>query len=80
MRGWNALPGSLSALLGWFILTRCFAFYVDHMARYSWLYGSIGAVIVLMIWLDLSAVTLIMGAAFNYILQYELKKDENRFS
>lgn len=80
MRWRDAWPGAVASLSVWIVLTRGFAFYVDHMARYSLLYGSIGAVIVLMIWLDLSSVTLIMGAVFNHVLQIELKGEENRFS
>ena len=38
------------------------------------LYGSIGAVIVLLVWLNLSAATLIMGAEMNGIL-IGLRKD-----
>ena len=35
------------------------------MARYSILYGSIGAIIVLMLWLYLTSTTLLMGAVLN---------------
>ena len=80
MRWRDAWPGAVTSLGIWLLLTRGFAFYVDHMASYSLLYGSIGAVIVLMIWLDLSSVTLIMGAVLNHILQIELKEEANRFS
>lgn len=64
----NALPGACVSLIGWFFLTRCFAYYVDHMGRYSILYGSIGAIIVLMLWLYLTSTTLIMGGVLNQIL------------
>lgn len=77
MRWRDALPGAIAALLGWFILTQGFAFYVEYMSRYSLVYGSIGAVIVLMIWLDLSAAALLMGAVLNHILQFQM--EENRF-
>lgn len=61
----DALPGAVFSLAGWMILTRAFAYYVDNMGRYSILYGSIGALIVLMLWLYLTSTTLIMGAVLN---------------
>ena len=79
MRWRNLMSGAVFALAGWLILTQGFAFYVKYMSRYSLLYGSIGAVIVLMIWLHLSASALLMGEVLNHILQFELD-EENRFS
>ena len=68
-RPWRDLwPGTLSALAGWIVLNGAYAFYVNHIAHYSALYGSIGTVIVLLVWLNLSAVVLIMGAETNGVL------------
>ena len=61
----NIWPGTLSALAAWMSLSWLYAWYVEHIAHYSLLYGSIGTVIVLLIWLNLSATTLIMGAELN---------------
>lgn len=61
----NIWPGALGALAGWLVLSWLYAWYVEHMAHYSLLYGSIGTVIVLMIWLNMTAMVLIMGAEVN---------------
>ena len=61
----NIWPGTLAALAAWMGLSWLYAWYVEHIAHYSLLYGSIGTVIVLLIWLNLSATTLIMGAELN---------------
>jgi len=61
-------PGTLASLAGWVLLNWLYAFYVNHIAHYSVLYGSIGTVIVLLVWLNLSAIVLIMGAEMNGIL------------
>lgn len=61
----NIWPGTLAALGAWLALSWLYAFYVDNVAHYSLLYGSIGAVIVLLIWLYMSAATLILGAELN---------------
>ena len=61
-------PGVLAALIAWVALSMLFSFYVEYAARYSVIYGSIGAIIVLLLWLYLSATMLIMGAEFNSVL------------
>lgn len=69
----GALPGAGMSLAGWAVLTRCFAYYVDHMGRYSILYGSIGAIIVLMLWLYLISTILILGGVLNHTLEQRRK-------
>ena len=64
----------MASLAGWVILNWAYAFYVNNIAHYSALYGSIGAVIVLLVWLNLSAIVLIMGAEMNGTLM-GLRKD-----
>lgn len=63
---WRSLwPGALVALSAWMLLSWLYTWYVGNMARYSVLYGSIGAVVVLLVWLNIGAMVLIMGAEFN---------------
>lgn len=73
----QVFPGAFAAAGGWLIASIGFSFYVENMARYSLLYGSIGAVIVLMVWLYLTGVVLIMGAELNHVL-YVLREQKNR--
>ena len=70
----NIWPGTVAALAAWVLLSWLYAFYVNHFADYSLLYGSIGAIIVLLVWLYLSAEVLIMGAELNGTLM-SLRKD-----
>lgn len=66
VRPWRDLwPGTLAALAAWMGLSWLYAVYVDNFSNYSLLYGSIGTVIVLMIWLYMSANVLILGAELN---------------
>lgn len=64
----EVLPGALFSMLTWFALSIGFSFYVDNMARYSILYGSLGAMIVLMLWLYLTGTVMIMGTQLNHII------------
>ena len=70
----NIWPGTLAALTAWMAVSWLYAFYVDNIANYSLLYGSIGTVVVLMIWLYMSSVVLIMGAELNGTIM-SLRKD-----
>ncbi len=64
----QVIPGAVTAAISWLLASIGFSFYVENMARYSLLYGSIGAVMVLMIWLYLTGIILIMGAELNHVL------------
>lgn len=61
-------PGALFSLAAWVLVSWAFSFYVDNMARYSVLYGSLGAIIVLMLWLYLVSMILLMGPQLNHTL------------
>ena len=50
------------------VVSAAFSFYVENFASYSVIYGTLGTVIVLMMWLNLTAVMLIMGAEINGVL------------
>lgn len=61
-------PGIIFALVVWMLVSVCFSFYVENFANYSIIYGTLGAVIVLLMWLYMTAVILIMGAELNAAL------------
>ena len=68
-RPWRELwPGTLAALSAWLILSWLYAWYVENVAHYSALYGSIGVVIVLLVWLNMTAMVFILGAEMNGVL------------
>jgi membrane protein len=58
-------PGSAFAVGAWAIMSVALRFYVDHFADYDATYGSIAGVILLMLWLYLSGVVLLVGAAID---------------
>ncbi len=57
-------PGAFVATLLWMLATAGFALYVNH-ANYNAFYGSVGTVIVLLIWLYLIACIALIGCEFN---------------
>jgi membrane protein len=58
-------PGAFLATTLWLAATLGFAWYVRRIANYNFFYGSIGAVIILLIWLYLIACIFLIGCEFN---------------
>ena len=71
----KALPGAVFSGLGITVVTGIFSYYVSHISNYSLIYGSLTAIMVLMVWLQLVATMLIMGGELNGIL-IEIKREE----
>lgn len=67
-------PGSLASTLLWVLATLGFGFYVANFGNYNATYGSLGAVIVFLTWLYLSAYILLIAAKLNA----ELEKQTTR--
>lgn len=64
----SAIPGAMFATVGWILTSLAFSFYVGSFANYSKTYGSIGAIIVLMMWLYFSAIILMLGGQLNAVM------------
>ncbi|MGB7404417.1 MAG: YihY/virulence factor BrkB family protein [Pacificimonas sp.] len=62
------LPGAVFATIGWLIVTLGFGAYVASFGNYNATYGALGAVVVLLMWLFLSAYVLLFGAEINAVL------------
>jgi membrane protein len=63
-------PGSAVALVLWLIASFGLRFYVTNFANYNATYGSIGGVILLMLWLYLSGMALLLGAEVNSEIEH----------
>ena len=58
-------PGSMLATLMWIIASIGFSYYVSQFASYNETYGSLGGVVIMLMWLYISAYIIIFGAAIN---------------
>lgn len=65
LRVFTVLPGALFATIGWLALTYGFSFYINNFSNFSATYGSIGGVIILMLWLYFTGMILILGGLLN---------------
>jgi len=71
----SAFPGAAFATIGWIVSSIGLTFYVGNISNYSLTYGSIGAIIVLMIWLYISAFIIILGGEINAFYSEKNRKN-----
>ncbi|WP_066424617.1 YihY/virulence factor BrkB family protein [Anabaena sp. 4-3] len=64
-RGTPIMPGAMIASVFWAILSGLFRQYVANFGNYNKVYGAVGTVIVLMLWLWMSAAVLLVGDQLN---------------
>jgi len=66
--------GSLFAIIGWILVSRAFAFYVNNFGNYQLVYGSIGGLIVFLLWLYISSMVILIGGEIN---ELDIKEKES---
>ncbi|KGU84624.1 YihY/virulence factor BrkB family protein [Pseudomonas mediterranea] len=71
-------PGSVLAVVVWIIASLGFAFYVKTFANYNAMYGSIGAIIVLLLYFYISAAVLLLGAEMNAVIEHMSAEGKDR--
>ena len=69
----EVLPGVGSSLAAWLLLSMAFSYYVENVARYAQLYGSIATIVVVLLWLYMSGQVLILGAELSASLIHRKK-------
>ena len=67
--------GSLFATAVWLLASAAFSSYVSNFANYDKVYGSLGAVIVLLLWLYISFYIMLLGAEINAELELQTAED-----
>lgn len=68
----DTMAGTIFAVFGWIIISLGFSYFVNNFRNYTIVYGSLAAIIVLMIWFYISGVILIAGGELNSInLKYK---------
>ena len=68
-------PGAVLAVLVWALGSWAFSLYLANFGRYNEVYGSIGAVVALLMWFYLSALVTLLGAALNAELELRTLPD-----
>ena len=68
-------PGAIAATVLWVVGSALFSLYVGRFGSYNETYGSLGAVIVLLLWFWLSAYVILLGAELNAELEHQTARD-----
>jgi membrane protein len=69
-RRWQWItPGAVTGIILWVLVSYGFRVYLSYFDSYSATYGSLGAVIVLLLWLYLTALVILFGALINSVLE-----------
>ncbi len=70
-------PGSVLSVVVWVLASLGFGYYIQNFADYSAVYGSIGTVIVLMMYFYISAAVLLFGAEVNAVIEDHVPSGKN---
>ncbi len=63
-------PGAVLAVVVWIAASLGFSYYVSNFANYDATYGSLGAVIILLLYFYISAAVLLFGAEMNAVIEH----------
>jgi membrane protein len=73
---WNwVLWGAIAATALWLVGSGLFSWYVSHFGSYNETYGSVAAVVVLMMWFYLSAYFVLIGGEVNAEVEHQTRHD-----
>jgi membrane protein len=67
--------GSIFAALIWLAVSWLFSWYLGNFANYNATYGALGAVVGLMMWMWLSTIVVLVGAALNSEIEHQTAQD-----
>lgn len=68
-RSVKEFPGAILSAAGWVGFSALYSFYVDNFANYSYFYGSLTAIVLLMLWLYFCMNIMFFGAEVNVMLR-----------
>jgi membrane protein len=71
-------PGALFAAIVWILGSMLFSLYASNFGKYNETYGALGGVVVLILWLLLTALVIILGAEINCELERQTARDSTK--
>lgn len=71
-------PGSVLSVLFWIVASLAFSFYLSNFGNFNAMYGSIGAVIILLLYFYLSSAVLLFGAEMNAVIEHHAPGGKNK--
>lgn len=68
-------PGAFIVVCGWLMMSKIFNIYVNNFLKVSVIYGSLGSIFILLVWLNILSILILAGNQINAML---MKKEKNR--
>jgi len=69
---WHAAwPGAWMAAFGWIALASLFSVYLSHAGQYAVTYGSLGGVVITLLFLHFSTIIVLFGAEYNAAIYFD---------
>lgn len=68
-------PGAVLATVLWLLVSIGFSLYVSHFGNYNQTYGSLGAMVILLLWFYLTAYSIVLGAEVNAEMEHQTQCD-----
>lgn len=78
LNAFEQIPGAVFSAVGWMIFSYGFSFYFTNFSNYSYMYGSLTAIVLLMLWLYFCICILFIGAEINYFLYEDMYVSDER--
>ncbi|ENQ3107613.1 membrane protein [Bacillus sp. 491mf] len=73
----EVVTGAIFATIGWIVVSYSFAYYVDNFGNYATTYGSLGGIIILILWFYLTGWVILLGGEINALLNCYRTSDNN---
>jgi membrane protein len=72
------IPGAIFSTLAWMSISHLFSIYISNFGDIAEAYGSLGGIIILLIWIYWCGLAIMLGAEINATLYYFRKKKNNK--
>lgn len=70
----KVVPGAIFTTFGWIVVSLLFSIYINNFSSYPTMYGSIGGIIILLIWLYWISIIILLGGELNaYLISIDKK-------
>lgn len=73
------LPGAVFTTAGWMVFSFLFSIYIENFANYSYIYGSLTAIVLMMLWLYSCMIILLFGAELNMLNQIYKERKQKKW-
>lgn len=70
--------GAFFATVGWFLFSFVFSIYVENFANFSYVYGSLTMLVLMMLWLYSCMIILLLGAEINVYMKRSRKRKKGK--